>query len=87
MTVLHKAEGKYVSTPLDDELVLMNIETGAFHGLKTTGKAIWELIDGTRDSAAIIAILTDRYDVSLDLAKAQVTEFIARLQREGLVVG
>jgi len=83
--MLRKIEGTYVESPLDDELVLLNTATGQFNALKTTGLAIWTLIDGTRDLDAIKDEVAQRFDVDRDQCGHDVEAFVDSLQKAGFV--
>ncbi len=83
--MIRKATDRFAETPLDDELVLMNIDTGSFHALKGTGFAIWQLIDVTRDEAAICAALLQSYAVDPQTCQAEVSRFIEQMVGAGFV--
>lgn len=83
--MIRKATDHFAETALDDELVLMNIDTGSFHALKGTGFAIWQLIDGTRDEAAICAALLQSYAVDPQTCQAEVGRFIEQMVGAGFV--
>jgi PqqD family protein of HPr-rel-A system len=84
-SMIRKATDHFAETPLDDELVLMNIDTGSFHALKGTGLAIWQLIDGTSDEAAICAALLQTYAVDPQTCQAEVSRFIEQMVGAGFV--
>ena len=63
----------------------MHIGTGAFHALKETGKAVWDLIDGARSLDEIKAVLAARYAIDAARCDADVTAFVAVLEKAGLV--
>jgi hypothetical protein len=82
---MRKATGKFVETELDGEIVLMNVDTGRFHVLKGTGLAIWRLIVGERDLAAIQSELMRSYAVDEVQCRAETVKFIDMLSGAGLV--
>lgn len=83
--MIRKATASFAETELDDEVVLMNIDTGRFFALKGTGLAIWQLIDGERDLAAIGAAMTDRYEVDAAICAADVERLIEQMSDAGFV--
>ena len=83
--ILHKVTGKFAETELDGEIVLMNIDTGSFHGLKDTGLAIWKLIDGRRDMSAIRDEAMELYDVDSATCTAEVRRFVDQMVKAGFV--
>ena len=70
--MIQKAVGRFAETELDDETVLMNIDTGSFHALKGTGRVIWQMIDGARDVEAITGAMLEQFDVDSATCAAEV---------------
>jgi ribosome-associated toxin RatA of RatAB toxin-antitoxin module len=83
--MIRKATAHFAETELDDEIVLMNIDTGSFHALKGTGLAIWKLIDGTRDADAINSAMMARYDVDSATCSAEIGRFVDQMAGAGFV--
>ena len=83
---LTKNTENYSEAMIDGELVLMNIITGEFHGLRDVGLDIWQILDGEGDPAAITAILAERYSVDPAVCKAEVDSFLAELLGAKLLV-
>lgn len=84
--LIAKASDQFVETEVDGELVLMNVATGDFFGLKGTGLAIWKLIDQHEDVTAIKEALQSDYDVSEADCAAEVDEFVRELVHAKLLV-
>ncbi len=82
---LRKATSRLAETEIDDEIVLMNIDTGHFHALRNTGLAIWKLIDGTRDINALCDALRQSYAVDPDVCAIEVDRFINLMVEAGFV--
>lgn len=74
-----------IETRLDDELVLAQIDNGTFHSLRSTGLAIWELIDGSRDAESIIDLLAARYGIARERCAADVGRFLDQIAAAGLI--
>ena len=84
---LTKDATAFAETRIDDEIVVMNLSSGDFFSLRDSGAAIWDLIDGTRDRAAVLAALTRDYATAgADLA-ADLDAFLAELRGSGLLSG
>lgn len=83
--MIRKIATRFAETQLDDELVLMNVDTGTFHTLKGTGVAIWQLLDNTGDQGAICARLLEQYDVDDQSCAAEVGRFIDQMVEAGFV--
>lgn len=69
----------------DGEGVLLHLESGQYHGVNETGKTIYELIDGTRDSAGIAGELASRYADAPEELHTAVRAFLSELATRGLV--
>jgi len=82
---IRKASDRLAETALDDEVVLMNIDTGHFHALKGTGLAVWHLLDGTRDQAAICAALCASFAVDEERCQTEVAAFLHQMVEAGFV--
>jgi hypothetical protein len=74
-----------MSTELDNDTVMMNIDSGSYYGLDGTGQRIWGLIETPRSITAVCEALLQEYDIDTETCRTQVLKFLNRLQTEGLV--
>lgn len=56
------------------------------HTLSPVAARVWQLMDGQRSTAGIVAVICDEYDVAEDVAAADVEELLASLREAGLIV-
>ena len=82
---LVKVAGAFSETAIDGEIVVMSLDTGDFFSLAGTAAAIWGLIDGTRDNAAVIAAIAEEFSADQATLAADVEPFLAQLIAAGLV--
>lgn len=82
---IRKIEGAFIESPVDGELMLLNVATGAFSGLKGVGLAIWGALDKTDDPETIKSMLTERYDVTPATCDHEVEGFLGALVEAGLL--
>jgi hypothetical protein len=75
--VLAKASG--------GSLVLLDVDSGSYFSTNEVGARVWELADGTRSVAAIVAAVAEEYDAPLEVIEADVLELVADLVRETLL--
>ena len=68
-----------------DDIVVIKDDGLSTHVLNKTAGFIWELCDGTLGIDDISARLCERFDVSLNEARADVEEFIKKLTTIGLM--
>ena len=85
MTALIKRADRFTETVIDDEIVIMRLDNGEFFALSQTAAAIWRLIDGTRDRAALLVALGGAFDAGEQQMSADVDEFLAQLSAAGLL--
>lgn len=71
---------------IDDEAVLVLAESGEVQVLNEVGARIWQLTDGTRSLAQIADAIAAEFEVSAEQARADVTEFVAQLVGERILV-
>jgi hypothetical protein len=74
-----------LSTELQNEGVLLNLETGEYFGLDEVGMDMWKVLGtcGTLD-AACTALLA-QYDVAEDVLAGDLRAFVAKLEERKLV--
>lgn len=86
MMTLTKAKGQFSETAIDDEIVVMSLDTGAFFSLSGTGRTIWELLDRHADRAGLLTALAQTYGMDKATIAAELDEFLASLSAARLVV-
>jgi pyrroloquinoline quinone biosynthesis protein D len=85
MTALTKVAGRFTEADIDHEIVIMRLDNGEFFSLSGTAAAIWRLIDGERDTAALVAAAASQFDVTESEISLDVEEFLAQLVDTGLL--
>lgn len=85
--LLKKATDRFSETAIDDEIVVMNLDSGSFFSLTGTARAIWLLIDGTQDRVALLADLAAEFGASDAVIAGDVDLFLAQLDEAGLLAG
>lgn len=83
-SVVMQAEG-LMSSELDGETVLMSVERPAYYGVEGTADRIWKLLEEPRRVAELCAMLAAEYAVDGAACRRQVCDFLAELEREGLL--
>jgi hypothetical protein len=82
-----KLSERFTEAAIDDEIVIMRVDTGEFFSLTGTAATTWRLIDGQRGRDALIAALADEYSTDGAAIAADVDEFLAQLKETGLLAG
>lgn len=71
---------------LDDEVIAINLETGAYYALDGTAADCWTFVAAGGGVDEIVDGLTTRYEVAADTARADAAAFLTALVTEGLGV-
>ena len=70
---------------LDDGAVLLNVQTGRYFGLDEVATHLWKgLVDGASEPELLDSLVA-AYDVEPDRARTDLTAFLQRLDRLGLL--
>lgn len=80
---LLKRDEMYQATRVDGELVMIHVDSGAFHALKGVGLEVWDALDAQDNLDVICQDLIENYDVAPDDCIAQVRDFADSLVGAG----
>jgi hypothetical protein len=81
----HLNPRRIVHETIDDETIIIDLDTGSYYSLRGSGPAIWELIvDGCSDIEAVDA-MQKRYDADPRVLGDATRGLIARLREAGLI--
>lgn len=81
--IVVKNTERFEASPIDDELLLIDIDTGKFFALKDVGLRIWNLIDTQADLDGISRTLCQEYEVEPQQARASLEHFAKSLVDAG----
>ena len=70
---------------LDQESVLLNLETERYFGLDETGTRMWQLVTTSPNIDAAYRELLAEYDVQPELLRENLTELVEHLVEHGLL--
>jgi hypothetical protein len=70
---------------LEDELVLLNLDSECYFGLDEVGARMWDVLSSSPSIEAGIERLLEEYDVEPDRLRADVEAFVGGLVDNGLV--
>ncbi len=73
------------SRSVDGKGILVDLKSGYYFSLNSTGRFIWEAIDGTRSVREIARRLAGSFDVEESIALTDCIELAERLAEDGLV--
>lgn len=84
---LAKAAGQFTETTIDDEVVVMSLESGDFFSLTGTARAIWLALDQHHDRAGLVAALAVEFGTEPAEIAPDVDAFLGQLGTAGLLTG
>lgn len=70
---------------LDDEAILLHLESGEYYGLDGTGPHLWRLLAARRSVDEVVAVLLAEYDVPEDRLRRDLDELIGELVSRDLL--
>ena len=70
---------------LDQESVLLNLQTERYFGLDETGTRMWQLVTTSPNIDAAYQELLAEYDVQPELLRENLTELVGHLVEHGLL--
>ena len=88
--MIYEKHDSMVFRKIEDETILVPIrnkvgDLSNIYVLNSVGARIWELIDGEKDVAGIIAAICSEYEISAKEAERDISEFLKGLESVGAV--
>ena len=71
---------------VDEEVMVLNLETSFYYSLNETGARIWELLDQGKTAEQIAGTFMTEYDVNEKVAQKEVASFVAELKRQKFIL-
>lgn len=71
---------------VDEEGILVNLETGFYFSLNPVALFIWDLCDGQVSNGQILAKIVESFDVVEETARQDFEAFLDALESENLLV-
>ncbi len=84
-TVLKRAPNVPWRT-IDGKGILVDLESGYYFSLNTTGQYIWGQIDGARNVRELARRVVDHFEVDEETALRDCIDLAGRLRDQGLIV-
>lgn len=74
-----------LSNKIEDRVLMMDIDSGAYYELDGTAARIWELTEEPRSFADLCKELSKEYDVDAEECRVDTSAFVEDLEQKGLV--
>ena len=68
-----------------DEVVILDLKSGVYHGLESVGARAWELMSESRPVREVRDRLVDEYDVEPQRCESDLLRLLEELKSHGLV--
>lgn len=84
----YKASPQIVHTLVQDESVLLNLQSGQYHGLNQVGTIVWGLLEQgftTDEASEKVGEIFELPDTELPHVKADVDKLVEQLLARGLI--
>lgn len=78
--------GELVSKTFDDEVIIINLVTGAYYSTTGSGALVWRAIEERKTEEQIAQLLSAAYEVTEDTAREDVARLLGELREENLVL-
>lgn len=70
---------------LVEETVLLNIDTGLYHGMDTIGSRFFEIMRQSADLQSAVSVLVNEFEVTEDRIRSDVIGYCSELIDRGLI--
>jgi hypothetical protein len=74
-----------IAEPIDDELVMADIDAGKYYNLNDIGTAIWQNLGHQITVEDLCKRLCENYEVTAEQCSAEVMTFLKDLETRGLI--
>lgn len=70
---------------MEGEAVLLNVQTGVYFGLDSTGTAIWQILEKKSRLDQVLKAMLQDYEIDEDTCRADLLKFVSSLEKNGLL--
>lgn len=74
-----------VEQEVEGETVVLDKNAGLIHQLNPTASEIWLACDGKRTEEDIARVIAEKYDVEIEIARADVVSVLEQLKEQKLI--
>jgi hypothetical protein len=90
VAVCFRKKGEFVTRSIAGETVVVPVrgqvgDLDAIYNLNEVGAFIWEQVDGRKSVSQVVEAVRGEFDVALEQAEKETTEFIAALETAGMI--
>lgn len=74
-----------ISCKLDGDAAILNLKTGAYHGLNPVGAVIWGLLERPIKVRSLLDEVLAQYNVERDVCESDLIQLLRQLHERGLI--
>lgn len=82
---MYKRNSDLISSDLDEDLVILDIEQGKYFSLNPVSKRIWEILENQKSQTEILTILLDEYQVTEEECERDLEKHLKELKKLKLI--
>jgi hypothetical protein len=83
--VCQRKDGDLLASPLGDEIVMMNVQTGDYLSLNKVATDIWQFLEQPISIQDICKKLLEKYNIEEMTCQEHTINFVQELEDKGLV--
>jgi hypothetical protein len=84
-TVIARRDELMVAELSDNELVMLNVQSGSYYGMDETAKVIWDHLGEPRSIGALVDHLLTRFAVDRETCEGEVLAFVNEMLKDELI--
>lgn len=84
-TIISRNETRFLTNPVGEEIIILNMETGDYLGLNLVGSSIWEQLETPQRISDIIEKLVVEFDVEYETCKRDTLDYLNKIMELGLL--
>ncbi|MBU1565216.1 MAG: PqqD family peptide modification chaperone [Proteobacteria bacterium] len=84
-TLIFRRSPASISTILEGETVILDIESGVYSGLNEVGTSVWNLLENQVTFAEIRETILAEFDVALEECSENLVSFLKELEQNKLI--
>ena len=73
------------ATEIEDDLIILNSDTGKYLELNSSAKFIWRLIENGKNYSEILTSLLDEFEVSREEAQLALDDLLSNIRKQDLI--
>lgn len=74
-----------LSSKIDDEVIIMGLQTDKYYGLDPIAGRIWELLEQPRSFDELVSLLLEEYEVDETTCRRETMEFLREMAEKKLI--